>query len=128
MTQRATPWSGLAQALTKLTPFTPPRPDTAGEAHLYYRRACLAATEERHDVALVFCAKALGVDPAHLPTRLLVAQIYDRGLHDADRAIAAYRKVISSAGYDGEDPYCVAAREAVDSLVQSRLAQAVRTA
>lgn len=121
---RATPWSGLTQALTKLAPFAPQRPDPAGEAHLYYRRACLAASEERYDVALVFCGKALEVEPRHLPTRLLAAQIYDRGQHDGDRAIAAYRKVISLAGYDSEDPYCAAAREALDALVQDRLAPA----
>jgi tetratricopeptide (TPR) repeat protein len=124
MAHRATPWSGLAQALTRLTPFVPQRPDPAGEAHLYYRRACLAASEERYDVALVFCGKALEVEPRHLPTRLLAAQIYDRGQHDGDRAIAAYRKVISLAGYDSEDPYCAAAQKALDALVQVRVALA----
>jgi len=121
MAQRATPWSGLAEALTKLTPFAPQRPDPAGEAHLYYRRACLAASEERFDVALVFCAKALAVETLHLPTRLLAAQIYERGLHDIGKALAAYGKVISLAGYDGENPYCAAAREALDLLVRSRI-------
>ena len=95
--------------------------EAAGEAYLYYRRGCLAAAEERYDDALVFVDKALDVDPAHLPARLLAAQIYDRGLGLFDEAVAAYRKVIALAGYDSEDPYCAAARRALDALVQKQV-------
>jgi hypothetical protein len=90
------------------------------KAQLYYWRACLAATEERYDVALIFCAKAVALDPRHLPTRLLVAQIHDYGLHDVSAAVTAYGKVITLAGYDGDNPYCAAAREALDNLVSPR--------
>lgn len=118
MATRPTPWTTLGQTLRNLSALFPPREDPTGEAHLYYRRACLAATEERYDVALIFCDKALDLDSRHLPTRLLVAQIHDRGLRKVDEAVHGYRKVISLAGYDGANPYCAAARVALDALVQ----------
>ncbi len=121
MAERESSRTGLAQALTRLTPFSPHRADPASEAHLYYRRASLAAVEERYDDALVFCGKALALDPCHLPVRLLVARIYDRGLRSFDAALEAYRKVISLAAYDGTNPYCAAAREALDLLVRRGL-------
>jgi tetratricopeptide (TPR) repeat protein len=95
---------------------TAPTPD--GEAKLYLRRALRAAAEERHDVALVFCRKALDLSPGDLAARLLLAWLYDRALGDVDQAVAAYRKVITLAGYDAANPYCVAAREALDVLVK----------
>jgi hypothetical protein len=36
-----------------------------------------------------------------------------------DRAVAAYRKVITLAGYDTENPYCAAARQALDALIKN---------
>jgi hypothetical protein len=117
---RLTPWNSLSTTLKHLSSFLPPREDSIEEAQLYYRRACLAATEERYDVALIFCAKTVNLDPRHLPTRLLVAQIHDFGLHDVSAAVTAYAKVITLAGYDGDNPYCAAAREALDNLVSSR--------
>ncbi len=117
MADRLTPWYGIAQTLKHLSTLLPSREDPTEEAQLYYSRACLAATEERYDVALIFCGKALTVDAGHLPTRLLVAQIYDRGLNDFDAALSGYRKVIVLAGYDSGNPYCAAAREALDQLV-----------
>jgi len=117
MAMRLTPWSSLSSTLKSFSPFLPPREEPLEEARLYYRRACLAATEERYDVALIFCAKAVNLDPHHLPTRLLVAQIHDYGLHDVSAAVTAYVKVITLAGYDGDNPYCAAAREALDNLV-----------
>jgi tetratricopeptide (TPR) repeat protein len=116
---RLTPWNSLSSTFKQLSPFLP-RENSAEEALLYYRRACLAATEERYDVALIFCAKAMKLDPQHLATRLLVAQIHDYGLHDVSAAVTAYGKVITLAGYDGENPYCAAAREALDNLVSPR--------
>jgi hypothetical protein len=113
---RLTPWNSLSSTFKHLSPFLP-RENSEEEAQLYYRRACLAATEERYDVALIFCAKAVNLDPRHLPTRLLVAQIHDYGLHDVSAAVTAYGKVITLAGYDGDNPYCAAAREALDNLV-----------
>jgi len=110
----------LATTLKQLSSFLPPREDSVEEARLYYRRACLAATEERYDVALIFCGKAVDLDARHLPTRLLVAQIYDYGLHDVSAAVTAYGKVITLAGYDSENPYCAAAREALDNLVSPK--------
>lgn len=119
---RATPWASLATTLKHLAFFLPQqRPDLSEEAGLYYRRACLAAAEERYDVALIFCDKALERDPKHFATRLLAAQIQDYGLHDLDAALAAYRKIITLAGYDGENPYCAAAQAALDGLVTSAL-------
>jgi len=111
----------LARTIRNLSSLFPHRDDAAEEAALYYRRACLAAAEERYDVALIFCGKALEVDTGHLATRLLVAQIRHRGLNDIDAAIAAYRKVITLAGYDGENPYCAAARAGLDQLVHGRV-------
>lgn len=116
---RLTPWNSLSSTFKHLSPFLP-RENSEEEAQLYYRRACLAATEERYDVALIFCAKAVNLDPRHLPTRLLVAQIHDYGLHDVSAAVTAYGKVITLAGYDGDNPYCAAAREALDNLVSPR--------
>jgi tetratricopeptide (TPR) repeat protein len=115
---RALPWTGITQKFKDLSR-NPARPETSEEVHLYYRRACLAAAEERFDVALIFCAKALALDPRDLATRLLAARIHDRGLHDVDAAVAGYRKVITLAGYDSQDPYCTAARAALDVLVHA---------
>jgi tetratricopeptide (TPR) repeat protein len=118
---RATPWNSLTTTLKHLSFFLPQRADLAEEAGLYYRRACLAAAEERYDVALIFCEKAVERDPGHLPTRLLAAQIHDYGLHDVEAALAAYRKIIALAGYDGENPYCAAAQAALEGLVSAAL-------
>jgi tetratricopeptide (TPR) repeat protein len=120
MVDRATVRNSLAQTLRHLSSLFPGRDNPCEEAHLYYRRACLAATEERYDVALIFCAKALELDPRHLPVRLLVAQIHDRGLHDWDGAVAAYRKVIALAGYDSSNPYCACAQSALEQLVNTQ--------
>jgi tetratricopeptide (TPR) repeat protein len=117
MSQRLTPWNGITQTLRQLSTHFPTRDDSAEEAQLYYRRACLAASEERYDVAMVFTGKALNLEPRHLPTRLLLAQIYDRGLNDIEAAIRAYKKVIALAGYESSDPYCAAARQALGLLV-----------
>jgi hypothetical protein len=111
-------WTALASTLKNLSQLLPGQSDPSGEADLYYRRACLAAAEERFDVALVFCSKAVEVAPRHLPARLLLARIHDRGLDNFELAVAGYKKVIALAGYDGSNPMCVAAREALDALVQ----------
>lgn len=117
MASNGNTWSTLASTLRNLSQLLPGQSDPTGEADLYYRRACLAAAEERYDVALVFCTKAVEVAPRHLASRLLLARIYDRGLGNLEAAVAAYRKVIALAGYDGENAQCVAAREALDQLV-----------
>jgi len=119
MSDRTAPWTGLTQTLRQLSSRAPSRDLAAEEAQLYYRRACLAATEERYEDALVFAAKAIQLDAQHLPTRLLVAQIYDRGFHDTERSIQAYNKVIALSGYESSNPYCAAAREALAALVSS---------
>lgn len=119
MSDRATPWIGITETIRQLSARIPSRDVAAEEALLYYRRACLAASEERYDVALVFASKAIHLDPQHLPTRLLVGQIYDRGLQDIPGAIKAYNKVIALSGYEGSNPYCAAAREALDALVSA---------
>jgi tetratricopeptide (TPR) repeat protein len=115
---RLTSLNGLATTFRQLIP---PRTDRAEEALLYYRRACLAAAEERYDVALIFCDKAAELDPHHLPTRLLIAQIHDYGRHDLGAAVAAYRKIITLAAYDPENPYCAAAQAGLDTLLASAL-------
>ncbi len=117
---RLAAWNSLTRTFKHL-PFFRHEQEMAEEAGLYYRRACLAAAEERYDVALIFCEKASELDPGHLPTRLLAAQIHDYGLHDLEAAVAAYRKIITLAGYDGENSYCAAARAALDGLVSSAL-------
>ena len=117
MASNGNTWSTLASTLRNLSQLLPGQSDPTGEADFYYRRACLAATEERYDVALVFCTKAVEVAPRHLASRLLLAKIYDRGLGNLEAAVAGYRKVIALAGYDGENAQCVAAREALDQLV-----------
>jgi tetratricopeptide (TPR) repeat protein len=114
-------WSNLAQiasTIRNLSQLIPGQSDPNGESDLYYRRACLAAAEERYDVALVFCTKAVEVSPRHLAARLLLARIHDRGLGNLEAAIAAYRKVIALSGYESGNPHCDAAREALDLLVQ----------
>jgi tetratricopeptide (TPR) repeat protein len=122
-------WTALAETLRNLSQLLPGQSDASGEADLYYRRARLAAAEERFDVALVFCAKAIEVAPRHLAARLLAAKIHDRGLNDLEAAVAGYKKVIALAAYDGANPHCVAAREALDALVQrvQRVQAAVET-
>ena len=110
-------WTALASTLRNLSQLIPGQSDPSGEADLYYRRACLAAAEERYDVALVFCLKAIDVFPRHLASRLLLGRIHDRGLGNLEAAVAAYKKVIALAGYDGSNPHCIAAREALDQLV-----------
>jgi tetratricopeptide (TPR) repeat protein len=108
----------LATSLRQL-PFFSGRRDTGSEARLYVARALAAGAEERYDVALVFCEKALAADPANLAARLLVGRIYHHAIEDVDRAVAAYRKVITLSGYDPDNPYCAAAREALDALVKN---------
>ena len=117
MSGNGSSWTALASTLKNLSQLLPGQSDPSGEADLYYRRACLAATEERFDVALVFCSKAVEVAPRHLPARLLIARIHDRGFDNLEAAVAGYKKVIALAGYDGSNPLCVAAREALDALV-----------
>ncbi|HTY41547.1 MAG TPA: hypothetical protein VMH79_06700 [Thermoanaerobaculia bacterium] len=111
-------WTALAATLKNLSQLIPGQSDPSSEAELYYRRARLAAAEERFDVALVFCAKAIEVSPRYLAARLLAARIHDKGLNDLDAAVAGYKKVIALAGYDSAEPHCLAAREALDALVQ----------
>jgi tetratricopeptide (TPR) repeat protein len=118
MSERLSHWTGISQTIKQISSFFPPRESSAEEAQLYYRRACLAAAEERYDVALIFSGKALEIEPAHLPTRLLIAQIHDRGLRNVDAAVKGYRKVIALAGYEPDNPYCAAARAALDALVE----------
>ena len=117
MARHPTPINALASSLRQL-PFFSARRDTDGEARLYVGRALTAAAEERYDVALVFCEKALAAAPGNLAARLLVGRIYHHAYEDVDRAVAAYRKVITLAGYDADNPYCRAAREALDELVR----------
>ena len=114
--------NGLPNSLQKLPFFGSSRPNSESEAQLYVQRALRAASEERYDVALVFCAKAVDVAPGNLAARFLTGQLYDRVLHDVDRAVAAYRKVITLGGYDAANPYVVAARDALDALVTASTA------
>jgi tetratricopeptide (TPR) repeat protein len=108
--------NSLAASLRHLVGVPSSRTSSAGEARLYLQRALKAAAEERFDVALVFCGKALDIEPGNLGARLLSGRLYDHARHDVDRAVDAYRKVISLAGYDEANPYCAAARQALDAL------------
>jgi tetratricopeptide (TPR) repeat protein len=112
------PLAGLAQRVREFSSRLSGRESVAAEVSLYYRRACLAAAEERYDDALIFCAKAIALEGSHLPTRLLVAQIHDRGRGDAEAALECYRKVLAICGYDVINPYGIAAREAIDRLAR----------
>jgi tetratricopeptide (TPR) repeat protein len=108
--------NGLAASLRQLTRPSATRASSAGEARLYLQRALKAASEERFDVAFVFCIKALEVEPGNLGARLLSGRLYDHARNDIDKAVEAYRKVIALAGYDETNPYCAAARQALDAL------------
>lgn len=96
-----------------------PRVGRVEEAELYLRRARLAAGEERYDVARVFCQKAHEADPSNLAVLLCLARIYEAGYSDWDSAIELYQRVIARAGYDGGNPHCVAAREALSALART---------
>jgi len=93
-----------------------PRVAQRDESELYLQRARLAAAEERFDVARVFCEKALVADPDNLSALLVLARIEQIGSGHEDRAIALYQKVIARSGYDGSNPCCAAAREALSLL------------
>ena len=93
-----------------------PRRDRSAEVDLYLKRARLAADEERYDVARVFCEKARALEPESLDVLFTLAQIREVGFSDGDGAIALYQRIIARAGYDGANPYCAAAREALLEL------------
>jgi hypothetical protein len=108
---KQTPLSGRFAALK-----IPTRRDHSGEVDLYLKRARLAAEEERFDVARVFCEKARAIEPESLDVLFTLAQICEIGFSDGDTAIALYQKIIARAGYDGANPFCAAAREALAEL------------
>ncbi|HET9793724.1 MAG TPA: hypothetical protein VFS34_04620 [Thermoanaerobaculia bacterium] len=96
-----------------------PRVERSAEVDLYLKRARLAADEERFDVARVFCEKARSIEPESLDVLFTLAQICEIGYSDGDTAIALYQKIIAKAGYDGANPFCAAAREALAGLATS---------
>ena len=109
---KTTPLSGRFATLKNHSP----RRDHSAEVDLYLRRARLAAEEERFDVARVFCEKARAIEPENLDVLFTLAQICAIGFSDGDTAIALYQKIIARAGYDGGNPFCAAAREALAEL------------
>jgi lipopolysaccharide biosynthesis regulator YciM len=104
----------LARSIRNL----PHRERGSDEADLYCQRARLAASEERFDVAAVFCRKALEAAPDHLGARFLAAWLAEAADENLDAAIEGYRKVIALAGYESANPYRVAARDALSRLVR----------
>jgi tetratricopeptide (TPR) repeat protein len=92
------------------------RDSRAAEAGLYLRRAKIAAAEERYDVARVFCQKAIETDAQNLEALFCLARTLDVGFGETDAAIALYQKIIALAGYEGANPCCAAAREALSAL------------
>jgi len=86
------------------------------EVALYRRRAEMALEEERFQDALVFLAKILRLNPYDLSARMLVAQTYHYGLHEVEKALMTYEKVVASAAYDDSNTYCAAARTAIREL------------
>lgn len=112
---KTTPFPGKLGSLKSLSP----RAARSAEVDLYLKRARLAADEERFDVARVFCEKARSIEPESLDVLFTLAQICDVGFSDGDAAIAIYQKIIAKAGYDGANPYCAAAREALSALAAS---------
>ena len=109
---KTTPHPGKLASLKVLSP----RAQRSAEVDLYLKRARLAADEERFDVARVFCEKARSIEPESLDVLFTLAQICEIGYSDGDAAIALYQKIIARAGYDGANPYCAAAREALAGL------------
>lgn len=109
---KTTPVSGKLATLKILSP----RRNHSAEVDLYLKRARLAAEEERFDVARVFCEKARAIEPESLDVLFTLAQICEIGFSDGDTAIALYQKIIARAGYDGANPFCAAAREALAEL------------
>jgi tetratricopeptide (TPR) repeat protein len=109
---KTTPLPGKLASLRILSP----REERSAEVDLYLKRARLAAEEERFDVARVFCEKARSIEPESLDVLFTLAQICEIGFSDGDAAIALYQKIIAKAGYDGRNPYCAAAREALSGL------------
>ena len=93
-----------------------PRVERSDEVELYLRRARMAAEEERFDVARVFCEKARSIEPESFDVLFTLAQVCEIGFSDGDAAIALYQRIIAKAGYDGANPYCAAAREALAEL------------
>ena len=110
---KATSLSGKLAARKILAP----RHGHSEEVDLYLKRARLAADEERFDVARVFCEKARAIEPESLDVLFTLAQICQVGFSDGDTAIGLYQRIIARAGYDGANPYCAAAREALAELV-----------
>ncbi|HWC65132.1 MAG TPA: hypothetical protein VG777_03540 [Thermoanaerobaculia bacterium] len=113
---KTTPLPGKLASLKILAP----RVERSDEVELYLRRARMAAEEERFDVARVFCEKARSIEPESLDVLFTLAQICEIGFSDGDAAIALYQKIIAKAGYDGGNPYCAAAREALAGLAAAR--------
>ena len=117
---KSTPFSGKFAPRKTLSN----RLDRSAEVDLYLKRARLAADEERFDVARVFCEKARAVEPESLDVLFTLAQIFEIGFSDSDAAIALYQKIIAKAGYDGSNPFCAAAREALSGLAHVSLRDA----
>lgn len=86
------------------------------ESELYIERAKIAASEGRFDVARVFCDKARAVNPESLHPLYVLARVEEAGFGDLDAAMELYQKVIALSGYDGANPYCAAARQALSKL------------
>lgn len=112
---KPTPLPGKLASLRILSP----RVERSAEVDLYLKRARLAADEERFDVARVFCEKARSIEPESLDVLFTMAQIVEIGFSDGDAAIALYQRIIAKAGYDGANPWCAAAREALASLASA---------
>ncbi len=112
---KPTPLPGKLASLRILSP----RVERSAEVDLYLKRARLAADEERFDVARVFCEKARSIEPESLDVLFTLAQVVEVGFSDGDAAIALYQKIIAKAGYDGANPWCAAAREALASLASA---------
>jgi tetratricopeptide (TPR) repeat protein len=112
---KSTPFSGKSAPLKTLSE----RAHRHAEVDLYLKRARLAADEERFDVARVFCEKARAVEPESLDVLFTLAQICEIGFSDSDTAIALYQKIIAKARYDGSNPFCAAAREALSELAMA---------
>ena len=66
---------------------------------LYRLRYRMAMEEEKYDTAMIFLNKILELDPMNVDAKLCKGDIYHRCLHDYQRAIEQYNKVIRlSAG------------------------------
>ncbi|MGA7616610.1 MAG: tetratricopeptide repeat protein [Thermoanaerobaculia bacterium] len=82
---------------------------------VHYERAL---AEQRYDSAMIFLNKMLEADPHDLEARLLVGELYHRHLHDYDRAVEQYNKVLRLTSGVRSSPIHTRARVSLSELIE----------